>query len=92
MGEDQKQFPYSLKSFIKKDYGRIASTPYGNSLLEAFAESVITNENMGEGSNTDLITVSFSSPDYIGHAFGPDSWEQMDAYIKLDSLLGNFFS
>ena len=39
-----------------------------------------------------FLTVSFSSPDYIGHAFGPNSWEQMDDYIKLDSVLGNLFS
>ena len=92
LGTDQKQFPYSLKSFIKKDYERIATVPYGNSLLEALAENVIVNESMGKGSNTDFLTVSFSSPDYIGHAYGPNSWEQMDDYIKLDSVLGNLFS
>ncbi|HYJ65084.1 MAG TPA: alkaline phosphatase PafA [Parafilimonas sp.] len=92
LGADQKQFPYSLNAFIKKDYERIAATPYGNSLLEAFAENVVVNENMGNNNNTDFLTVSFSSPDYIGHAYGPNSWEQMDDYIKLDSLLGNFLS
>ncbi len=92
LGADQKQFPYSLNAFIKKDYERIAATPYGNSLLEAFAENVIVNENMGNNNNTDFLTVSFSSPDYIGHAYGPNSWEQMDDYIKLDSLLENFLS
>lgn len=92
LGADQKQFPYSLNGFIKKDYERIAATPYGNSLLEALAENVIVNENMGKGNDADFLTVSFSSPDYIGHSFGPNSWEQMDDYIKLDSVLGNFFS
>jgi hypothetical protein len=38
------------------------------------------------------LTVSFSSPDYIGHTFGPESWEQLDDYIKLDSTLGKFLS
>jgi hypothetical protein len=92
LGANQNQFPYSLKAFIKKDYGKIASTPYGNSLLEAFAKTVITNENMGNNVSTDFLTVSFSSPDYIGHSYGPNSWEQMDDYIKLDSTLGDFFS
>lgn len=92
LGANQKQFPYTLTSFIKKDYTKIASTPYGNSMLEALAESTIINENMGKSTSTDFLAVSFSSPDYIGHAYGPDSWEQMDDYIKLDSLLGNFFS
>jgi len=92
LGANQNQFPYSLKGFIKKDYERIASTPYGNSLLEDFAKTVISNENMGNNVSTDFLTVSFSSPDYIGHAYGPNSWEQMDDYIKLDSTLGDFFS
>ncbi len=92
LGANQKQFPYTLTSFIKKDYTKIATVPYGNSLLEAFAENVITNENLGKNASTDLLTVSFSSPDYVGHAYGPDSWEQLDDYIKLDSVLGNFFS
>ncbi len=92
LGADQKQFPYSLKAFIKKDYERIASTPYGNSILEDLAKDVILNESMGQNNNTDFLAVSFSSPDYIGHAYGPNSWEQMDDYIKLDSLLGDFFS
>lgn len=92
LGINQKTFPYSLSAFIKKDYSRIASTPYGNNLLELLAENVVTNENLGNNTSTDFLTVSFSSPDYIGHAFGPDSWEQLDDYIKLDSTLGNLFS
>jgi hypothetical protein len=92
LGANQNHFPYSLKAFIKKDYERIASTPYGNSLLEDFAKNVIINENMGNNGSTDFLMVSFSSPDYIGHAYGPNSWEQMDDYIKLDSTLGDFFS
>ena len=91
-GKNQKQFPYQLTSFIKKDYGKISSTPYGNSLLESLAESVIANESMGKNTSTDFLAISFSSPDYIGHAYGPDSWEQLDDYVKLDSVLGKLFS
>ncbi len=91
-GSDQKHFPYTLSGFAKKDYGKIAITPYGNNLLEALAEAAIVNENLGGNSSTDFLTVSFSSPDYIGHTFGSESWEQLDDYIKLDKVLGDFLS
>ncbi|MFT4153807.1 alkaline phosphatase PafA [Parafilimonas sp.] len=91
-GNEQAHFPYTLNGYVKKDYSKIASTPYGNTLLEAMAEAVVLNENLGKNSAADFLAVSFSSPDYIGHAFGPDSWEQMDDYIKLDAVFGKFFA
>jgi predicted AlkP superfamily pyrophosphatase or phosphodiesterase len=91
-GADQKHFPYTLSGFAKKDYGRIAVTPYGNALLESLAETAVINEHLGKNISTDFLTVSFSSPDYIGHTFGSESWEQLDDYIKLDSVLGKFLS
>ena len=91
-GKEAKHFPYALKSFIAKDYSKIFTTPYGNSLVEELAKQAIVNEAMGSDDITDLLAVSFSSPDYIGHSFGPDSWETMDGYIKLDELLADFFN
>jgi len=92
LGKEQKAFPYSLSQFIGKDYGKIASTPLGNTLLADLAEQAIINEKMGQDDITDLLAVSFSSPDYIGHSFGPDSWETMDGYIKLDATLAKLFA
>jgi predicted AlkP superfamily pyrophosphatase or phosphodiesterase len=92
LGNDQKGFPYTLSGFINKDYGKISSTPHGNTLTAAMAEAAILSENLGRNGATDLLAVSFSSPDYIGHAFGPDSWEQLDDFARLDETLGNFFS
>ena len=91
-GSNQKHFPYTLKSFVKKDYTKLAVTPHGNTLLEALAETAVINEKLGKNNVTDFLTVSFSSPDYIGHTFGSESWEQLDDYIKLDEVLGNFLS
>jgi predicted AlkP superfamily pyrophosphatase or phosphodiesterase len=91
-GTDQKAFPYNLASFAGKDYGKIASTPYGNTLTAAIAEAAIIGEQLGKSGTTDMLTVSFSSPDYIGHAFGPNSWEQLDNYVRLDAVLGSFFN
>ncbi|MCX6331580.1 MAG: alkaline phosphatase family protein [Bacteroidetes bacterium] len=91
-GKELKGFPYNLSGFVGKDYGKIASTPYGNNLVLDVASQTLINEKMGLDDITDLLAVSFSSPDYIGHSFGPNSWETLDGYIKLDELLAQFFT
>lgn len=91
-GKDAKGFPYGLTQFIGKDYGKVSSTPYGNNLVLDVATQTLINEKMGLDDITDLLALSFSSPDYIGHAFGPNSWETLDGYIKLDELLAQFFT
>jgi hypothetical protein len=89
---NQPGFPYDLSRFAGKDYGKIASTPYGNTMTSAMAEAAVKAENLGRNSVTDFLAVSFSSPDYIGHAFGPNSWEVLDNYARLDETLGKFFA
>lgn len=87
-GKEMNAFPYDLSKFKGKDYGKIATTPFGNSLTVEMAKAAVINEKLGAGSNTDFLAVSFSSPDYIGHSFGPNSWEMVDDYIRLDADLG----
>jgi len=84
-------FPYALASYKGKDYSKIATTPYGNSLTIEMAKAAVIAEQMGKGPATDLLAISFSSPDYIGHAFGPNSWEMVDDYVRLDDELGKLF-
>ncbi len=90
-GADQKGFPYDLKRFSGKNYGSISSTPYGNTMTMMMAKDAISNEEMGKDSITDFLAVSFSSPDYVGHAFGPNSIEAEDTYLRLDKDLGELF-
>ena len=45
---------------------------------------------MGAGSLTDFLAISLSTPDYIGHSFGPNSVEAEDIYLRLDKDLGEF--
>lgn len=90
-GKDAISFPYTLSQFAGKDYGKLATTPHGNTITAELAKAAIAAERLGKGTNTDFLTVSFSSPDYIGHTFGPNSWEQLDGYIKLDETLGKLF-
>lgn len=91
LGSDQLGFPYSLTQFIGKDYGKIGSTPHGNTLTALMAETAVRAEKLGRNTVTDFLAVSFSSTDYIGHSFGPNSWEQLDDYARLDETLGKFF-
>ena len=85
-------FPYDLKKFIGKSYGVISNTPHGNSFTIEMTRAAIEGERLGEDDITDLLAVSFSSTDYIGHAFGPNSVEQEDDFLRLDKDLGEFFN
>ncbi len=88
-GADAKGFPYNFSKFIGNNYGVLTSTPYGNSFTAELAKAAVTNEQLGSDAITDLLTVSFSSTDYVGHAFGPNSIEAEDIYLRLDKELGD---
>lgn len=66
----------------------LEATPFGNEMLETFAEQAIEHEALGTHPGTDVLTVSFSSNDYVGHALGPDSPEVRDISIRTDRTLG----
>lgn len=88
---DKKGFPYDLKKFIGTSYGTVSGTPYGNTLTAEMAKASVINEQLGADNITDLLAVSFSSPDYIGHNFGPNSIEAEDGFLRLDRDLGDLF-
>jgi hypothetical protein len=69
----------------------LLSSPFGNELLESFAEQVLTKENLGKGPVTDLFSVSFSSNDYVGHDFGPEAQEVHAICIETDLALDKLF-
>lgn len=76
--------------FRKKGYGIIRTTPYGNTLTLAMAKATLKGENLGKGTDTDMLTVSLSSTDYIGHQFGTYAVETEDTYVRLDKDLADF--
>ena len=84
------KFPYDMKSYIGKDYGKISTTPMGNTMTAEFAKAALVAEQLGADNITDFLAVSFSSPDYIGHSFGPNSIEAEDGFLRLDKELGSF--
>ncbi|MGN6435639.1 MAG: alkaline phosphatase PafA [Agriterribacter sp.] len=91
-GEAKPVFPHKLKQFKGKNYGAVRTTPYGNTLTFDFAKAAIEGYNLGGGKFTDFLAVSFSSPDAIGHTYGPNSIEIEDNYLRLDKELADFFS
>jgi predicted AlkP superfamily pyrophosphatase or phosphodiesterase len=83
------RFPYDLKKFAGKDYSKITAAPMGNTFTAEFAKAAITGEQLGADNITDFLAISFSSPDYIGHTFGPNSVEAEDGFLRLDKELGS---
>jgi hypothetical protein len=77
-GESKAVFPHAIKM------NSLASTPWGNTLTLDVALEALKHEQLGKDDITDLLAISFSSPDYVGHAFGPQSKELEDVYIRLD--------
>ena len=67
-------------------------TPYISDVELKFAGEAIRNERLGQGPATDLLTISLSANDYIGHAFGPYSPEVADMTLRTDRYLADFFT
>ncbi len=70
----------------------VYSSPFGNELLEKFAEEAVRQEKLGQRDSVDLLTLSFSSNDAVGHSFGPDSPRVHDMCIRTDRELGKLFA
>lgn len=87
-------FPYDFTKFddTVNPYEVIKTTPYGSTLTADMALAAIDGEQLGQDEITDFLAVSFSSPDYIGHAFGPYSKEIQDSYIRLDLELARLMN
>lgn len=81
-GEKSTSFPHDLKGGNPLEV--IRTTPYGNSITKDFAIKAIENEKLGKNGTTDFLAISFSSTDYVGHNFGPQSIELEDTYLRLD--------
>ncbi|MCS7014154.1 MAG: alkaline phosphatase family protein [Chloroherpetonaceae bacterium] len=100
LGEERPVFPHKVIDATKlsdprlrnvRRFEAIAPTPFGNELTIEIAKAAIEGEALGQRGVTDVLTISFSSVDYCGHAFGPDSQEQMDIVVRLDRQLSDFF-
>jgi type I phosphodiesterase/nucleotide pyrophosphatase len=75
----------------EKLYEALPASPFGNELIESLAERAIQAEQLGRHDVTDLLSVSFSSNDYVGHALGPDAPEVREVSIATDQMLDKLF-
>jgi hypothetical protein len=73
-------------------YDLVGRTPAANSYELDFAEALIQGEQLGQGDVTDLLTISLSANDIIGHQMGPDSTYEHDMVDALDTQLDTFFT
>lgn len=84
---DPPVFPYNLKKAIKEGKSLtelFVNTPFANTMLTDFARVILEMEKLGKGEATDFLAISYSSPDIIGHSYGPYSKEMQDVMIRLD--------
>lgn len=85
-GKEKPIFPYNLSKMATKEnlFDLFLHTPFSNTYLTDFAVEAIHSEKLGQNGNTDILCISYSSTDIIGHAFGPQSKEIQDTYLRLD--------
>lgn len=81
-------FPHALRQDTEPDFlGALPSTPFADELVAQFAEELLVREGLGKGERPDMLCLSFSATDNIGHAFGPFSLEYEDNLLHLDATL-----
>lgn len=92
-GEKTVVFPHKLASISAADkYSAFKTTPYSSTYSFDFAKAAIENEALGKNAVTDFLALSISTPDYIGHAFGPNSIEVEDTFLRLDRDIADFLA
>ncbi|HUR55522.1 MAG TPA: alkaline phosphatase family protein, partial [Gemmataceae bacterium] len=91
-----KVFPHPTNAgkdaISKAYYEALANSPFGNDLLLDFAKTCVVAEELGQDDVPDLLVVSFSSNDLIGHTWGPDSHEVLDVTLRSDALMADFLT
>jgi predicted AlkP superfamily pyrophosphatase or phosphodiesterase len=91
-----RTFPHELgkpaSATDTRFYGRWQRSPFPDQYLERMAEAMIDGMQLGKGPGTDFLGVSFSSLDFVGHAFGPRSHEVQDTLFRLDATVGRLLA
>jgi predicted AlkP superfamily pyrophosphatase or phosphodiesterase len=81
-------FPYTFAGAAGKPdanfYQSLLYSPFTNDMLVELAELAIVNEHLGADADPDVLSVSLSANDYVGHRYGPYSHETMDMVVRTD--------
>jgi len=88
-GED-RTFDHQVEKVVNNKYETFRYTPFANTYTFQTARAAIEGEKLGAGAFTDFLAISFSSTDYAGHNFGPNSVEMEDMYLRLDRDFAEF--
>ena len=89
-GGDDLVFPHALPATAKEMRDKLSSYPWMDSLTLAFALRGARELSLGTREATDLLSISLSTTNAVGHAYGPDSREMHDHLLRLDKWLGVF--
>jgi predicted AlkP superfamily pyrophosphatase or phosphodiesterase len=90
----QSTFPHlydSTSAVARTPSEWLLETPYSDEMVLDFARALIAAEGLGQDSIPDLLCISLSATDYIGHSFGPHSQEVLDGLLRADSGLAQLF-
>jgi predicted AlkP superfamily pyrophosphatase or phosphodiesterase len=89
---DTNAFPHTITGGAtipgRNFYNALDFSPFSNDLLLSFAQQAIISEQLGQDGDTDVLTISFSANDYVGHRYGPYSQEAMDVTLRVDRQIG----
>jgi hypothetical protein len=86
------KLPGNLKELYgTSDESPLESSPFGNELVELLAERAVTAEQLGRRDFTDVLAISFTSNDKVGHDYGPDSAEARAVTLGADQLIEKLF-
>ena len=81
-------FPHKLPADGFDAASVVRTTPFIDDLVVSFALDGVNALKLGTGPGTDLLAVSLSATDVIGHRFGPDSREMHDQVLRVDRAIG----
>ncbi len=91
-----KAFPHKVTGKLEKPgpdyYLAFGASPFSLEWQLSFVEAALDAEKLGADAVTDLLAVSFTTPDYVGHAYGPDSQEVQDIVVRLDRAVAQLIS
>lgn len=92
-GKNKPIFPYTLSELpFDQQLTNFTAFPEANTYLTDFAVAAMNAENLGKHTTTDFLTISYSTPDIAGHAFGPYSLEMEDMYFRLDNEIARLLT
>lgn len=94
IGKQDATFPYNFKKLRKENgnFAMLTQIPFGNTILTQLAKTTISSEEMGKHDDTDFLTLSYSSTDYVGHNFGIRSKELEDTYVRMDTEIAELLT